>query len=458
MLQIKEYDDNHNYRRLVNDSQIFHNALQYVLRGETRFHVQNEGSKDFDLVYIDNDKKAKSDVSFPDSDFYRDEIIYPPYYFYDEKDLEKINLYLLDGFEEIFFEDANEYTISVAMLAIKHTSLAVRFKDINVLLFPWLKSQVTIGDKPLSDKAIYVQKNYYSDLTKTDHFSSLSLFHCLFLFQWLTDLPKKQIKYLELSIRRTEGIGSILSSYNKARQALQRHNIKVVLEPNSTRYRQSTLSKYFSVEEAPADMDDTNTIYVKCFNCFILTSFIDRHEANIDLTTLNPVFLQQMKEYADAIIESKKILGVLLRGTDVILANYVGLYRPVNIDACIRIIDERLKQYNYDKIFLATEDSYYLKRMRDAFPHKIIAIAQERHSRDEFKNVKYISDLEKCKSSGGNYYNRVEDNLVNYIYAMYMLARCESLIANCMCSGVNIATAFNGGKYVRKEIASAMFS
>lgn len=457
MLQITEYDDKHNYRRLLNEPQIFHNALKYVLRGETRFHVQNEGTKDFDLVYIDNDKKAKGDPTFPDSDFYRDEIIYPPYYFYDEADLEKINLYLLDGFEEIFFEDANEYTIAIAMLALKHTSLAVRFKDINVLLFPWLKSRVTVGGSPLSEKAVYVQKNYYPDKTRTDRSCSLGLFHSLFLLQWLTELPKQQIKYMELSIRRTEGIGSILSSYSRAKQALQPHNIKVFLEPGCTRYRHSTLSKYFFIEEEPKDMDDTNTIYVKAFNSFVLSSFIDKHKANIDLQALNPIFLQQLQEYADAVMGDKKVLGVLLRGTDIILANYVGIYRPVNIDECIRIIDERLKQYNYDKIFLATEDESYLRRMLDTFPHKIIAIAQERHSGKEFKNVKYLSDLEQLKSTGENYYNSVEDNLVNYIYAMYMLSRCESLIANCMCNGVNLAVAFNEDKYLRKEILSARF-
>ena len=456
MLQIKEYDNNHNYRNLVNEPQIFHEALQYVLKGEKRFHVQNEGGQDFDLVYIDNDIQAKNDASFPDSDFYREEMIFPPYYSYNENDLDKINLYLLDGFAEIFFEDTNEYTIAIAMLVLKNTSMTVRFKDINVLLFPWLKSQVTIGEKPLSEKAIYVQKNFYANIVSIDRFSSLGLFHSLFIFQWLTDLPIKQIKYLELSIRKTEGIGSILSSYNKAKQALKRHNIKVFLEPGCTRYRQSTLSKYFSVEEEPEDMNANNTIYVKSFNCFVLTSFMDRHEANIDLTTLNPVFVEQMQEYADEVIGKKKILGVLLRGTDVVLANYVGAFRPASIEDCIRIINERLTQYNYDKIFLATEDAYYLECMRAAFPEKIIAIAQERHNKEEFKQVKYISELEKLKSSDESYYNRIEDNLVNYIYAMFMLSRSESLLANCMCNGVNMTTAFNEGKFVRKEIVSTM--
>ena len=456
MLQIKEYDTKHNYRKLVNEPQIFHKALQYVLRGEKRFHVQNEGAQDFDLSYIDNDLKAKNDASFPDSDFYREEMIFPPYYFYNEADLEKINLYLLDGFEEIFFEDANEYTISIAMLVLKNTSIAIRFKDINVLLFPWLKSQVTIGEKPLSEKAIYVQKSFYANIVRTDRFSSLGLFHSLFIFQWLTDLPKKQIKYLELSIRKTEGIGSILSTYSKAKQALQRHNIKVFLEPGCTRYRHSTLSKYFSIEDHPEDMDASNTIYVRCFNCFVLTSFMDRHEANIDIKSLNHTFIEQMQEYADAVIGNKKILGVILRGTDVVLANYVGAFRPASIEDCIRIIDERLTQYNYDKIFLATEDTYYLEQMRAAFPDKIIAIAQERHSREDFKKVKYISELEKLKSTDDGYYNSIEDNLVNYIYAIFMLSKCESLLANCMCNGVNMATAFNEGKFVRKEIVSTM--
>lgn len=94
-----------------------------------------------------------------------------------------------------------------------------------------------------------------------------------------------------------------MSSYNKAKQDLQRHNIKVFLEPGCTRYRQSTFSKYFSIEEEPEDMNANNTIYVKSFNCFVLTSFMDRHEANIDLKILNPVFVEQMHEYADEVIE-----------------------------------------------------------------------------------------------------------------------------------------------------------
>ena len=92
MLTIKDYDYNNNYRKLNNDENIFHNALRYVLKGEKRFHVEQENASYFDLVYVDNDEKSKSDKTFPNSDFFYSEIIFPPYLIYDENDVEKINL------------------------------------------------------------------------------------------------------------------------------------------------------------------------------------------------------------------------------------------------------------------------------------------------------------------------------------------------------------------------------
>ena len=60
MLTITEYDYNHNYRKLNNDSSVFHNALYYVLRGEKRFHIEGSGY-DYDPIYEDNDVRAKKD-------------------------------------------------------------------------------------------------------------------------------------------------------------------------------------------------------------------------------------------------------------------------------------------------------------------------------------------------------------------------------------------------------------
>ena len=455
MLSIAEYDHNHNFRQLHNDQNVFHNALYYVLRGEKRFHVQEQGY-DYDLVYEDNDVKAKSDPSFPDSDFFLSEMLYPPYYFYDENDLSKINMYLLEGFDEIFFEEANEYTAVIADLVLKNTRMKVTCRSANIRLFPWLTDRVKYSSKPQTDNCLYVQREHYPDFTDPGRFCMFDLFHSLFIMQWLTDIPIEQIKYLSIMIRKTEGIGSILSTYSSISKALERYNIKPFIEPNSTRFSNELLTKYFIIGEVPEDSDSKNTIYVKCFNAFLLNHFIDMCPSDVKLSMLKDTFVQQMKEYADQIIGEKKVLGVLLRGTDIIIANYVGAYNPASIDDCIKIIDERVKEYGYDKVFVATEDSYFLERAVNAFPGKVLAVAQERHRVSDFRGVKYISDLEKQTYSGAAYYASVEDTTVNYLYAVYILSRCESFISNCVCSGSKLVTSFNEGRFIRNEIISEM--
>ena len=83
MLRIEVYDHNNNYRKLRNDKDIFHNALKAVLKGEKRFHVEIDSPQKFDLVYEDNDEFSKNDPRFMDSPFFKNNLNFPPYYFYD---------------------------------------------------------------------------------------------------------------------------------------------------------------------------------------------------------------------------------------------------------------------------------------------------------------------------------------------------------------------------------------
>ena len=456
MLKIEAFDTNNNYRILNNDAMLFHDALRYVLRGEKRFHVRSEGTSDFDLVYVENDAKAKADSSFPDSDFFRNELIFPPYFFYDETDLDRVNTDLLEGFDELCFEEVNEYSVVIARLALAHTDLRVTFKDERVRLFADLAGQASVAGGPVTGNAIYVQESYYPVYDQKNHFDTIGLFHCLFLLQWITDLPAGRLKYVEFTIRKTEGIGSILSSCAKVRMAFGNKGIRTYISSGCTRYSDELLTRYFALDGAPVDASEANTGYVRCFNCFVLNGFIQRHKADLNLNMLRPSFVSEMAEYGDAVLSDRKVLGVLLRGTDIVLANFAGRYHPAPMEDCVRIIGERMKEYDYDRIFVATEDSQMLDQMVRAFPGKVLAVSQERFKVSDFKDVKYISDLEKSRRGGVEYSASVEDTTINYFYAMYMLSRCESLIANCMCNGVNIAESFNQGRYTRKEIVSEM--
>ena len=56
---------------------------------------------------------------------------------------------------------------------------------------------------------------------------------------------------------------------------------------------------------------------------------------------------------------------------------------------------------------MATEDDHALKTIREAFPDKVYAVAQECHTIDEFKPGTTISDLERDTYSAKEYEDRV---------------------------------------------------
>ena len=43
---------------------------------------------------------------------------------------------------------------------------------------------------------------------------------------------------------------------------------------------------------------------------------LDKNKAKVSLDILNPDFLNEMDEYAEAVLKNKHMLGVLFRGTD----------------------------------------------------------------------------------------------------------------------------------------------
>ena len=327
--------------------------------------------------------------------------------------MQKINLFLLDGFDEIFFEEVNEYTVVIAALAVRR-GLQVTFQDRQIELFPWAGGKIICSEDPITENVLYVQSAFYPIYTPRDRFCTTDLFHSLFMLQWMTDLPREKIRYLSLAIRKTEGIGSILAVFSQAGRIWQPLGIRVYIEPGSTRFSDKLLSKYFAIGTVPEDASEENTAYVKCFNCFVLNHLTNRYPAQIRLDMLQPSFVTEMKIYADQLISGRKVLGVLLRGTDYVVANFAGNYRPAPIEDCIQIIKDRIRRYGYERIFLATEDAVFLEKMTAAFPHKVITVSQERHTVSEVREVKYLSELEKKENTGRAYEASVEDTTINY--------------------------------------------
>ena len=200
----------------------------------------------------------------------------------------------------------------------------------------------------------------------------------------------------------------------------------------------------------PEDSNEDNTIYITNYYGILFTKMLRlAHEREFGLELMNPGFIDEMKEYSDAIMKGKRMLGVLLRGSDYITSEMSGTSAPAAVESAVPKIREWMDEYGYDGIILATEDADILSKMKAAFPGKIRVVSQVRYSITDFEreNVITISELDSIKYSGTDYDVFLEDSLVNYFYALYMISMCESFMYSGESGGMAMAKALNGGKY-----------
>ena len=114
------------------------------------------------------------------------------------------------------------------------------------------------------------------------------------------------------------------------------------------------------------------------------------------------------------------MLGALIRGTDYITTKMTGERKMATVDDMLPMLREWMEKDGYDAIFLATEDQDILDRMVKEFPGKIRVISQERRRVSDFKNTVTIAGIEKEEGAEKDYDAILEDDTVNYFYALYM--------------------------------------
>lgn len=99
-------------------------------------------------------------------------------------------------------------------------------------------------------------------------------------------------------------------------------------------------------------------------------------------------------EYAKVIGTQKRVLGVLCRGTDYTLKK--PKFHPIQPEPSemIEKADEVMKQFNCDKIFLATEDQAAYELFKDHFGDKLLFNNYKKFTSKDLEDVKYISQIE----------------------------------------------------------------
>lgn len=466
MLRIIQKTD-HTLRTLPHSPGVFHEALKYVLRGERCFHVSNPDGEDYDLSYVENDSLF---VEGNQNAIVFDSAVLPPYYFYDESDREKIDLTVFDGSDTVLFEEANEYTIVIAKVLKAMTSIRVIFLDERSrFFFPCPgESGSEAGTKAVeclkadSEEVRRIKDAPGTFLCNSAHgynglvihgesvLSAEFLFHNVFLWQWMTDLPLSQIRYVSAVVLKIEGIGAVLDHYARMKHLFGKKGIKTYLRPGATRFRDSMLERFFSFESLPEDADDSNTIFLENFIPLRVSVPFHRSDPSFGTEMLSPQFLDEISSYYEGVFRGRKILGVLMRGTDYINLKMDGRRKHAGPDEIIPRIDQWIREEGFEEIFLATEDADILDRMKAYYGKSLVAIAQERYRLSDFRQGESLSDVEKRKS-GQEQEDVVQDTVANYFYALVILSKCAGFLCSGQCNGWDVVNSLNDRKFIRSE-------
>lgn len=446
MLYIHEKNPEENCRTLNHGPQVFHHALNAVFKGETRFHVKNDKGSDYDLVYAENNSLTPALAVLKGS------ILLPPYYLYDETNRDMLYLDVFRDYRGAIFEELNEYSVVLTKIILGFTDKEVYLPDERIFWFvePHERLHITgIPEGEEEQEFIHCGKAFCLGYTGEDFrkISTAPLFHNVFLWQWMSDIPLSQVKYVELGLGMIVGIGGLLAYYTRSNNAFAKLGWKTILKKDGTRFKNEMLEKYFNLNASCEDSDETNTIYVTNTAPLMPTHFIATCRADFDDSILSDNFLKELQEYEEVVIGDRRMLGILMRGTDYITSNQPGARRMATVEDMLPMIHAWMDEDGYDAIFLATEDQDILDVMKEEFKGKIRVIAQERHRVSDFQNVTLISDLEKQEKTGDAYHAALEDTTINYFYALYMLSKCESFLCSGHCNGWDVVQSFNHGRF-----------
>lgn len=161
-------------------------------------------------------------------------------------------------------------------------------------------------------------------------------------------------------------------------------------------------------------------------------------------TCLNPK-MEQLLECELKKFEGKgKVLGVLTRGTDMVYLKPKNHFVPCNREEFIVLVEQHMKQGGYKYLYLATEDQDILNSFIQRFGNQVIMTDQWRTTQQE---EKVLMAVKSGRENDG--YLRGQE----YCLVIAMLAKCDALVANCICGGGLGAILMNEGAYKTIDVA-----
>ena len=375
---------------------------------------------------------------------------------YDECDRDSLSLDFFEGFRSLVLEEANEYTVALARVALAFTELDVWSPDERMRWFCAPHPRLHDGMPDACDPAgtITVTKAFGMGLSTSDdvRLSATYAFHNVFFLQWMLDGRRlSQFRYATVEMHPSEGIASLLMNTSRYQAVFDAIGLRFcALGVRHGPYLVSMLDRYFSLDLAADDATEENTLRVPSQPILQKTRMVFSSSGMGGRALLRDAFRSHIDEYYEAVFGSGRVLGVLIRGTDYVTSNFVGARKPATVDEMLPLLRDWMETDGYDRMFLATEDLDVLMRMRAEFGHKVVAIAQRRHRVSDLRKGQVLQELaQESAPSQEALDEQTEETVVNYLYALHILSRCESFVCSSQTNGFDLVCKMNEGRFRR---------
>ena len=170
---------------------------------------------------------------------------------------------------------------------------------------------------------------------------------------------------------------------------------------------------------------------------------------NIHLTD---VLREQIQEHKKQIFQDKRVLGIGIRAgyRALMLRKHPIVEGHPQVPDCeemIQIFEARMKEWNYNYLFVSCDDREYLNKFKEYFRGKCLYI--DRPLLHYFDNDQPNIELSDLQVELRNITIRQQQN--DYIKEVYLLAQCDSLYC-CAGGGYQFAYILNGGEYKHFEL------
>lgn len=420
-------------------------------KGDFLFYLVN----DEDILSISSERRYKVDVNYDGCNLV--------------KEIEKLDLQILENSDAYVISDLDEYTHAIANLILyKYPEREIYFLDDNALLFFGNKVKIThnINDSIVSKKRyMFISNTDKRYDTKPFIDDAVNIFSSVVVMANICWARKRQ-RYGDLNKDKT----IVIIDYSKSLKMGGMGGINAIIHDVIFYANKAKEKGWIPVVNLQNSQYISNAVSDSWTCYFEQLSKITYEEAkqsfNVvegsengftwtpDRVLLSPkdgeyrvLFSKPMKDYfSDNIpiqfLQSNKILGVIARGSDLKKATYSEFSIDLFIDEVIEKFSE-----GYDHIFLATEEQDYLEKFKKVFGDKLVYIDQKRISYD-FENKEYqlIADLLNLYGEEKTEFGR------KYLLITYLLAKCCSLFSTINCGARQLALRWKEGKYIFDEI------